>query len=522
MLECTAVEKRSSLDFAHKILDLHQRRCVTVATDHAEDAAPPGARIVTWVATEDGGGWFNRSVAPIDEPIPAQISVSSGTTGKPKSLVLSHRALADVTGRLIAATGLDASAREYIGVPLTYSFGFGRIRAIAAVGGSAFIPSRGFRPDELARLLASDEVNALSAVPTMLRAVLQNPQILRGTGPKLRWLEIGSQYMAAAEKDAVRTLFPNAEIVQHYGLTEASRTTFLRFRHASLDALESVGAPNGDIEVRISSAGFIQIRGHNLADGMLTEAGLIPVADPDGWLSTSDKGELRDGLLYYHGRGDDVANVGGIKVSSEMFEAGVRGIMGEGIDFAITPIPDALRGDIILVAYAAGTSGQDVAALERAAESVSGTFNVPKSFVVASCDAIPRTPTGKVQRTQLRADYLERNPQSAAGGLADKPDILSRLQLLFTRQLYARALVEAGITLGFVSADWLDIKDVYAKLTGRKDIKSSDSFASIGGDSLTYIQTSMALEEYLGVLPPDWETLSIEELEGMRRGADVL
>ncbi|SEN60719.1 AMP-binding enzyme [Sphingomonas gellani] len=133
---------------------------------------PTGIVATERVEVAPGDGWFSRAVAPRHDDAPAQIAFTSGTTGTPKAILLSHRTSGDVTDRLIDIMALDRSIREYVGVPVTFSFGFGCIRAIAAAGGAAFLPERGFRVDELAAMLESGQINALSAVPTPLRVAL--------------------------------------------------------------------------------------------------------------------------------------------------------------------------------------------------------------------------------------------------------------------------------------------------------------------------------------------------------------
>ena len=179
---------------------------------------------------------------------------SSGTEGPPKAIVLTHRNLSDVVERLNAVMHVTSDIREYIGVPVTYSFGLGRVRCVMAVGGSVYVPEK-FNPSEIRRMLEQGEINALSAVPSLCRILLNSAEMFEGIGKRIRWIEIGSQYMAADDKAAMRRLFPNARIVQHYGLTEASRSTFIDISEARLEHLDSVGSVKGLVEIRIDPEG---------------------------------------------------------------------------------------------------------------------------------------------------------------------------------------------------------------------------------------------------------------------------
>src|SRR6185503_10212654 len=157
--------------------------------------------------------------------------------------------------------GVDDAIREYVGIPVYHSFGFGRCRAVAAAGGRAFIPDKGFNPTEIAAMLERGEINALSAVPSLLRLLLASRAIFGDFRARLRWVEIGSQAITRGELEGLRALFPQAKIVEHYGLTEASRSTFLEVDAAEPERLASVGRPVGRVEVRIAGDGRILVRG---------------------------------------------------------------------------------------------------------------------------------------------------------------------------------------------------------------------------------------------------------------------
>jgi acyl-CoA synthetase (AMP-forming)/AMP-acid ligase II len=197
----------------------------------------PIRRVETPRAPESG--WSAASFSPVWSDAPALVSFTSGTEGTSKAVVISHRALADTVERLNRTMRVDASIREYVGVPVHHSFGFGRCRAVATAGGRFYVPARGFDPLEIVTMLRAGEINAISAVPTLWRTVLARPDILRDVGHLVRWVEIGSQFMSGEEKQQLRGLLPNAIIVQHYGLTEASRSSMLRIDAVSPRSIPS-------------------------------------------------------------------------------------------------------------------------------------------------------------------------------------------------------------------------------------------------------------------------------------------
>lgn len=205
--------------------------------------------------------WMSRTFQNRNSDELALISFTSGTEGHPKGVLLTHHNLADVVFRLNKFMQVGAQISEYIGVPVYYSFGLGRCRAVASAGGRFFIPSNGFNPSEIATMLKRGEINAISAVPSLWRILLENKDIIGREGNRVRWIEIGSQYMNRQEKEALKTLFPHACIVQHYGLTEASRTTLLAIHQVEGEILESVGKVTEDVEIKLTTEGHIAIRG---------------------------------------------------------------------------------------------------------------------------------------------------------------------------------------------------------------------------------------------------------------------
>jgi acyl-coenzyme A synthetase/AMP-(fatty) acid ligase len=470
------------LSYLENTFALNQARETLVnVPDESVAGALTGIDITRCVVPEQGSGWFTERHALIYDNRPAQVTYTSGTEGKPKGIVLTYSNLADAAERIIDQMGLTSRIREYVGVPVIYSFGMARVRAISAVGGQSFLPPRGFDPLEFARMLKSGEVNALSAVPTLLRLILQAPGVIRDAGKKLLWLEIGSQYMTGAEKREVRALFPNARIVQHYGLTEASRTTFLKISDVPDDLLESVGRPVGKTEVDISSDGLIRIRGPHVASWRFDGDQLLDLKDPEGWLVTSDLGHMKDGYLYYEGRADDIINSGGVKIEPNILEARISQLVGQLGNIVVAKVPDALRGDGVLVA--AESTDLTVEQLHAASNDALTELGLlaGNALHVRVVPTIPRTATGKPLRRFLTEDFIREEA--------------TKIQPV-TDPLMCSA----------------DVRGFFEQFFPGREISLEDSFDSMGGDSLSYIQFSIGFEDRFGPLPEGWESMTVAQL----------
>lgn len=481
-----AIDAVSSTAFVrHVLATCAAGKVVLIAHTQASRPEATGLRIESRLQPDVGTGWLDAEYRPLDDDAPAQVVFTSGTEGEPKAIVLSHRNLADTVRRLNEVMGVDASIREYVGVPVTHSFGLGRCRAVLAAGGKVYLPEMGFNPTEIVAMLRAGEINAISAVPTLWRVLLQNRAMFADCAERVRWIEIGSQYMSREEKLALASLFPKARIVQHYGLTEASRSTFLVVSGEEESRLESVGRPTGGVEVSISPGGRIRIRGPHVAMGRMVNGRLQPLADAQGWFETSDLGRLEDGFLYYEGRADDIINSGGLKVAPEPLEAAVKQALPHLQDVAVCGVPDALRGEGFLVAVQGAHPGDDEAIVEAVDDALSRrNISARTSIHVRHVESMPRTANGKLQRRKLANQFT-----SAEAPTPSSAETPRTVLALFQRRF------------------------------GRDRLKPGMSFTDLGGDSLNYVQMAMDLERYLGRLPANWERLSIAELERLRANA---
>ena len=479
--EVVGIVSKNSLSYVKAVFDSYKEELAFVPLKSPDDIERIKLTSVTQVRkTEDEFGWFSSTHVFSTANSLAQISFTSGTEAEPKGVLLMHRALSDVTDRLNTVMEVDSSIREYVGIPVNFSFGLGRFRAIAAAGGEAYLPPAGFNPIEIRDMLKMGEINAISAVPTLWRVLLKNKSLFSSEVGRLKWIEIGSQYMAREEKEELKVLFPNAIIVQHYGLTEASRSTFLRIDQVEGELLESVGKVIGDTELKISSAGKICIRGSHVATTLLINGNYTRNVDDQGWFETNDLGEIRGGYLFYQGRADDLINCSGIKLSPDALERDLRSSLQIKDGIAVSSYDNHLTGHGVLVAYKRnlGLESRVVSNMANDVLSEYGVYN--KSIVkVVELDEFPLTITGKVQRKQLAKLYSQLGLESEKAQLLDVTDTSKKL---FSR---GSPLTEKEYF----------VQDIWQKVLNIKEIDIHSNYYELGGDSLTAISAVIEMEK---------------------------
>ena len=468
---------KNSLSYVKSVFDSYRAGETVVLLRSSKDEERVKLTSVSRIIEpEDDFGWFDSIYDFSAADSLAQISFTSGTEGEPKGVFLTHKALSDVSQRLNAVMEVDSSIREYIGVPANFSFGLGRFRAISALGGKAFLPENGFNPFEIRDMLNSGEINAISAVPTLWRILLKNKSVFGSEALKLKWIEIGSQYMGQKEKEELKGLFSNAIIVQHYGLTEASRTTFLRVDQESGNKLDSVGTATGGSEIKISESGRICIRGAHVANQILKQGHIVSNVDAAGWLETNDLGKVLDGYLYYQGRADDLINCSGIKLSPDALERDLFEALNIKEGIAIAPYDNELTGNGVLVAKEKAST-LDLQTIFTAIVEILLRYGIDNKNIVKliQLEALPVTATGKVQRKALSKLFI-------AGHCEVFDYVLQVGEYVAPRNDFELSLVT-----------------VWQALLKREKVGITDNFFELGGDSLTTVMLVNEMELASGI-----------------------
>lgn len=368
-------------------------------------------KIFTFSALNDSG--TRRCTLSLHEPDPthpADVILTSGTTGNPKGVMLSHQNILAAAMNINQFIGNGAEDREALALPLSHSFGIGRMRCQILAGG-ALILTRSFQfPKELFESMRRWKVTGFSFVPAAWTVLTRlTGDRLSEFADTLRFIEIGSASMPRSEKERLMKLFPQTRICMHYGLTEASRSAFMEF-HESRDHLDSIGKSTPNVDIRIvdnegcelesGRIGRIEIRGDHVMKGYWdADAG---ERLRGGWLRSGDLGcRGQEGYLYVSGREDDVINVGGRKVYPAEIEQAL--LRHEQVrDVVCVGTPNTITGEAVLAFLVAKTGcGEppDAEALSDFLRARIEEFKIPFAFEWIS--SVPRNSSGKIERKAL-------------------------------------------------------------------------------------------------------------------------
>lgn len=349
---------------------------------------------------------------------PADILFTTGTTGRSKGVVLSQRALATSSSHINAFIGTRSHAVEVLPLPLSHSFGLGRVRCVLSLGATLVLVPGLANPAKVSAAMLQHRASGFASVPTGIAILLQDEgRILAPFADQLEYVEIGSSPMPIEHKKLLMRLLPKTRICMHYGLTEASRSAYISF-HDDKDKLDSIGRPSRGVEMRVTAIpdedavdaqgdvqGQIEIRGGHLMSEYWQDPDLTEKTMHGGWLRTGDIGRRdEDGYFYLSTRISDIINVGGRKVSPNEIEDTLlkHPAIEECVCLGI-PDPQGLSGQIIVV-YLVGRPGAGAlpafSELAKLLRQGLEPHKIPRQF--HWIEQIPKSGSGKVLRQQLR------------------------------------------------------------------------------------------------------------------------
>jgi len=359
----------------------------------------------------------NVRLARSEAPTHAECDVlmyTSGTSGISKGAMISDHNVLAVAKSVKDYVRYSSDYTEVIALPLAHSFGLGQLYVCIYTGACACIGSDLAFPVRLLHEVKASRATGFSCTPAMLGLLLKHcPQLFSKCSDHLRYCVVNSAAVPPQLVDKIHELNGKFRIFHYYGLTEASRTTFICFNDYPSKRL-SVGRPMRHANVTIvgddgaelsrGNVGQILISGGAVFGGYWRDSGSTDRVMDNGWFYSGDIAYVdTDGFLFLVGRMSDVINVDGMKFHPAEVEAillGIPGVLDAGV-VAVRSDKELVGLTVIATVVVQHGSVLNREVLRTECTRRLRSFKVPKVFVPIG--EIPRFSSGKIDRKRLMA-----------------------------------------------------------------------------------------------------------------------
>ena len=337
----------------------------------------------------------------------AYLIYTSGTTSKPKGVPISHSMIEFTTKNIIKVLKYSNSDVDLLPLPLHHSFGLGCVHTSLYVGSTLVLLKNATDLQYILESLIKFNVTTLAVIPATLTKFLSfDRDVLKSNFSKIRLIITNSTSIPKKTVQNFKVILKEGNLATYYGLTEASRSTFMIFNKNN-EREESVGRISPEVKIKIINEeqsdlkpGEICIKGNNV----ITKYWNNDNADKnlvDGWLQTGDIGYFdKQGYLFLKGRNDEIINIGGEKVTPIEIESIVKDITGVE-DVAAFGIDHEIFGQIIKL-NVIKTKNSDLDKSQILSYCIKNLekFKIPSK--IDFVEKIPKTDYGKVKRFMLK------------------------------------------------------------------------------------------------------------------------
>lgn len=367
----------------------------------------------TLKAAADGQPTTAATVARAEDDL-AALLYTSGTTGRSKGAMITHRNLVSNAETLVAYWGFEGGDTLLHALPIFHVHGLFVALNTAFLSGSRIIWLDKFDADAV--MEAMPRATVMMGVPTFYTRLLAKPEFGRAHTANMRLMVAGSAPLLAETHDAfaART---GIRIVERYGMTEAGMITSNPY-HDGERIAGTVGFALPGIEVRIADedgravangdVGVLEVRGPNVFSGYwgMPEKTAEEFREDGFFISGDLATKADDGRVTIVGRAKDLIISGGYNIYPKEIEDELNALEGVAESAVIgVPHPDFGEGVVAVITPSTPGSTIDAAEIVASLGARLAKFKLPKHVAVA--DTLPRNAMGKVQKNVLRDTYRD-------------------------------------------------------------------------------------------------------------------
>jgi len=370
-------------------------------------------------ASPSGRALVDRRCSELGPDDHSDILFTSGTTGVPKGVVMTHSRTLCVAVDWVAMTGLCADDRYLMVNPYFHMFGLKAGILACVASGATMLPEPVFDVDRILERVDRDQVTVLPGPPTLYQAMLDHPERARHRLSTLRVAVTGAADIPVELVHRVLDELPFSTVVTGYGLTEAGTAAATAPEDDAETIATTVGRPRPGFELRIvgdegdataGGPGEVVLRGGSVMVGYLDDPEATGITlSSDGWLRTGDIGVIDGaGCLRIVGRVKDMFIVGGFNA----YPAEIENILLRCPDIqqaAVIGVPDDRLGEVGMAFVVTGSGPSSSSEIIEWCRGQMANYKVPR--VVEIVDELPVNATGKVMKDVLRQRAVDRRSE---------------------------------------------------------------------------------------------------------------
>ena len=346
----------------------------------------------------------------------ASLVYTSGVTGKPKGVMLSHRNLVSNAHSVVQYLGLGPQERMMVVLPFYYIYGRSLLYTHFLSGGSLVIDNRFAYPAAILNTMQEQEVTCLAGVPSTYAILLNRSDLRARQFPHLRFITQAGGGMSKVLQQAVAEVFHPVRLFVMYGATEAApRLTYVEPEMLprkwgsigrAIPGMEVIVADDEGRRLPPDVQGEIAARGPSIMMGYWKDPEATAQVLRHGYYFTGDLGFAdEDGYMFLTGRARDMIKAGGNRVSAKEIEDVVSSIPGV-LETAVIGVADEILGEAIKVFVVPASPELTEDFVKNELKQRLPLFKHPKW--VEFRDALPKNQSGKILKSELAEQEINR------------------------------------------------------------------------------------------------------------------